>query len=61
MKRARTHGLEEKEMELVKLLVTDCETTGDNQAKLRKLFAETIKLILETKMDGHLECVHINA
>ena len=34
----RNHGLSEKEMELVKLLMADCETTGDSQAKLKRLF-----------------------
>ena len=37
------HGLSEKEMELVQLLIADCETTGDIQAKLKKLFAGTIE------------------
>jgi len=32
--KTRTHGLNEKEMELVKLLMADCQTTGDIQAKL---------------------------
>ena len=32
----RNHGLSEKEMELVKLLMADCESTGDIQAKLRQ-------------------------
>ena len=31
----RNHGLSEKEMELVQLLMADCETTGDIQAKLK--------------------------
>ena len=31
----RTHGLNEKEMELVKLLMADCRTTGDIQDKLK--------------------------
>ena len=39
----RTHGLDEREMELVKLLMADCQTTGDIQAKLKKLFAGTIE------------------
>ena len=39
----RTHGLDEREMELVKLLMADCQTTGDIQAKLKKLFAGTIR------------------
>ncbi len=37
----RNHGLSEKEIELVKLLMADCESTGDIQAKLKKLFAVT--------------------
>ena len=39
----RNHGLSEKEMELVQLLMADCETTGDIQAKLKRLFAGTIE------------------
>ena len=30
----RKHGLDEKEMELVKLLMADCKSTGDIQEKL---------------------------
>ena len=44
----RNHGLSEKEMELVKLLMADCETTGDIQAKLKRLFAGTILKIRRT-------------
>ncbi len=33
----RTHGLDEREMELVKLLMADCQTTGDIQAKLKRI------------------------
>ena len=50
----RTHGLDEKEMELVKLLMADCQTTGDVQAKLKRLFAGTIEQMLEAEMDEHL-------
>ena len=50
----RTHGLDEKEMELVKLLMADCQTTGDIQAKLKRLFAGTIEQMLEAEMDEHL-------
>ena len=50
----RTHGLDEREMELVKLLMADCQTTGDIQAKLKKLFAGTIEQMLEAEMDEHL-------
>ena len=56
----RTHGLDEREMELVKPLMADCQTnllvwaTGDIQAKLKKLFAGTIEQMLEAEMDEHL-------
>lgn len=48
----RDHGLSEKE--LVQLLMADCESTGDIQAKLKKLFAGTIEQMLEAEMDEHL-------
>ena len=41
-------------MELVKLLMRDCRTTGDIQAKLKRLFAGTIEQMLEAEMDEHL-------
>ena len=44
----RNHGLSEKE--LVQLLKADCESTGDIQAKLKKLFAGTIEQMLEVEM-----------
>ena len=50
----KKHGLDEKEMELVKLLMADCETTGDIQTKLKRLFAGTIEQMLEAEMDEHL-------
>ena len=50
----RTHGLNEKEMELVKLLMADCRTTGDILDKLKRLFAGTIEQMLEEEMDEHL-------
>ena len=50
----RTHGLDDREMELVKLLMADCQTTGDIQTKLKKLFAGTIEQMLEAEMDEHL-------
>ena len=50
----RTHGLNEKEMELVKLLMADCQSTGDIQAKLKRLFAGTIEQMLEAEMEEHL-------
>ena len=49
----RTHGLDEREMELVKLLMVDCQTTGDIQAKLKRLFAGAIEQMLEAEMDEH--------
>ena len=52
--KTRTHGLDEREKELVKLLMAECETTGDIQAKLKKLFAGTIEQMLEVEMDEHL-------
>ena len=50
----RTHGMNEREMELARLLMTECHTTGDVQAKLKKLFAGTIQQRLEAEMDEHL-------
>lgn len=44
----RNHGLSEKE--LVQLLMADCESTGDIQAKLKKLFAGTIEQMFEVEM-----------
>ena len=44
----RNHGLSEKE--LVQLLMADCESTVDIQAKLKKLFAGTIEQMLEVEM-----------
>ena len=38
----RNHGLSEKEMELVKLLMADCETTGDIQTLLRRFFVYSL-------------------
>ncbi len=46
--------LNEKEMELVKYLMSDCRTTGDIQEKLKRLFARTIEQMLEAEMDEHL-------
>lgn len=52
--KTRNHGLNEKEMELAKLLMAECKTTGDIQAKLKKLFAGTIEQMLEAEMEEHL-------
>ena len=46
--KTRNHGL--SETELVQLLMADCESTGDIQAKLKKLFAGTIEQMLEVEM-----------
>ena len=45
--KTRDHGLSEKEMELVKLIMAECESTGNIQAKLKRLFAGTIEQMLE--------------
>ena len=50
----KTHGMNEREMELARLLMAECHTTGDVQAKLKKLFAGTIEQMLEAEMDDHL-------
>ena len=52
--KARTQGLTEKEEELVKLLVEECESTRDIQEKLKRLFAGTIEQMLEAEMEEHL-------
>ena len=46
--------LTEKEQELVELLMSDCQSTGDIQEKLKRLFAGTIEQMLEAEMDEHL-------
>jgi putative transposase len=46
--------LTEQEMELVKLLMQDCESTGDIQGKLKRLFSGTIEQMLEAEMEEHL-------
>lgn len=46
--------LNEKEKELVSLLMQDCKSTGDIQSKLKRLFAGTIEQMLEVEMDEHL-------
>jgi len=46
--------LNEKEMELVQMLMADCTSTGDIQSKLKRLFAGTIEQMLESEMDMHL-------
>lgn len=46
--------LTDKEMELVSLLMQDCQSTGDIQSKLKRLFAGAIEQMLEAEMDEHL-------
>ena len=41
-------------MELVEILMSDCQSTGDIQTKLKRLFAGTIEQMLESEMDEHL-------
>jgi putative transposase len=41
-------------MELIQLLMQDCQSTGDIQSKLKRLFAGTIEQMLESEMDEHL-------
>ncbi len=41
-------------MELVSLLMKDCQNTGDIQSKLKRLFAGTIEQMLESEMDEYL-------
>lgn len=53
MKRSK-NILDEKEMELVQLLVAECKSTGDIQKKLKRLFAGTIEQMLEAEMEEHL-------
>jgi putative transposase len=53
MKKATT-SLTDREMELVTLLMAECQTTGDIQSKLKKLFAGTIEQMLESEMDERL-------
>lgn len=42
------------EQELINLLMSECKTTGDIQAKLKQLFAGAIEQMLEAEMDEHL-------
>ena len=53
MNTSRTQ-LSEREKELVHLVMSECETTGDIQEKLKRLFAGTIEQMLEAEMDEHL-------
>ena len=44
----------EREVELVNLIMSDCQSTGEVQEKLKQLFAGTIEQMLEAEMDEHL-------
>ncbi len=46
--------LTEQEQQFVELLMSDCQTTGDIQSKLKRLFASSIEQMLEAEMDEHL-------
>jgi len=48
------NNLSEREKELVKLLMAECESTKDIQEKLKRLFAGTIEQMLEAEMEEHL-------
>lgn len=53
MKRSK-NILTAQEMDLVSLRMADCQSTGDIQTKLKRLFAGTIEQTLESEMDEHL-------
>ena len=46
--------LNEKEMQLVKMLSEECSSTQDVTEKLKNLFAGTLQKMLEAEMDEHL-------
>lgn len=52
--RESRNKLTEKEMELARMLIPECNTTADVQSKLKRLFAGTIEQMLEAEMDEHL-------
>ena len=45
--RESRNKLTEKEMELARMLMSECNTTADVQSKLKRLFAGTIEQMLE--------------
>ncbi len=51
----RRAQLSEREKELVLMLMSECETTGEIQEKRKRLFAGTIEQMLEAEMEEHLE------
>ena len=48
------NNLTEQEMELVSQLMKECQSTGDIQSKVKRLFAGTIEQMLECEMEEHL-------
>ena len=52
--RESRNKLTEKEMELARMLMSECNTTADVQSKLKRLFAGTIEQMLEAEMDEHI-------
>lgn len=46
--------LTDREKELVSLIMQDCQSTGDIQSKLKRLFAGTIEQMLEAEIEEHL-------
>lgn len=52
--KTQVRELSEKEKELVKMLVSECRSTGDIQEKLKRLFAGTIEQMLEAEMEEYL-------
>jgi putative transposase len=53
MKRSK-NILTDKEMELVSVLMQDCQSTGDIQSKLKRLFSGAIEQMLEAEIEEHL-------
>ena len=52
--KTQAREISEKEKELVKILVSECRSTGDIQEKLKRLFAGTIEEMLEAEMEEYL-------
>ena len=52
--RESRNKLTEKEMELARMLMSECNTTANVQSKLKRLFAGTIEQMLEAEMDEYL-------
>ena len=53
MKKSK-NTLTEKVIELVKILMSDCESIGDIQSVLKRLFAGAAEQMLESEMNEHL-------